>query len=420
MIPGRHRRLLLTLLNGCLVLFLFIRGILPAWTVISTDFPNYYTAGRIVLSGGQVDRLYDDAWFQQQIVDQGIHEQGKFSPFPPITALFCAPLGLLSPLTALRILTVGNLVALVFCVSSLSRLAHLSIGTSVAVLLLTGIGLANDVRFGQPYILVSLCMILGLHWYRLHRSVLAGIAIGLWIPVKYFPAILLVYFLVKREWRVVFAAIATAGVLSLIAVAALGWEIHRQFFLSVLGEHLSGNLTLQSPFSPVFQSFSSLFHSLFLEDAVFHPHAPLLSRGGYLVCSWLTMIVIAAVTLWAVRRSRAEEPPAIALSVLCVGALLLAPATATYHMILLWPAAGLIWKDVREKGERWVGIVFAVLYAAIGFLPYSAFLRFYDDGLLTVLSYPRLVLLTSLFLLLFQRASTLRGVEALKPALPAR
>ncbi|MEK7672143.1 MAG: hypothetical protein AAB344_07990, partial [Bacteroidota bacterium] len=50
-----------------LALFAIIKGVIPAFTQIQTDFPNYYIAGAIARTGVGVERLYDDAWFQEQI-----------------------------------------------------------------------------------------------------------------------------------------------------------------------------------------------------------------------------------------------------------------------------------------------------------------------------------------------------------------
>ncbi len=389
-----------------------IRGVLPALTTIDTDFPNYYTAGRLVLTGGQVSRLYDDAWFQEQIYSEGIHQQGKFSPFPPVTALVSAPLGLFSPLTALRIATIVNLLALALSVMFLSRLAELSLNSSLILVLLSGIGLANCLRFGQAYILLSLSMILGLFFYKSHRPLLAGMLFGLWIPVKYFPAILLVYFVIKREWRVVFAAVVTAAAVTAGSIAVLGWELHKEYLYSVLGGHLAGELTLQSPFSPVFQSFSSLYHSLFLQDPALHPHALLPSSLAYWIFTWLTLWAIVAFMARAMIRVRRNLiGGGLAVSVLTVGALLAAPATATYHGVLLWAGAGLLWKELGEKEEQWPRVIFAALYATMGFLPYSIFLRFYDDGALIILAYPRLLILAAMFAILLTLSTRAGAAE---------
>ena len=279
-------------------------------------------------------------------------------------------------------------------------------------MLLSGIGLANCIRFGQMYILVSLSMIAALLLFKAQRPLLAGTLLGIWIPVKYIPAILLVYFVVKREWRVVVAAVVTACIVVAASIATLGWEIHREYLSSVLGGHLAGELTLQSPFSPVFQSFSSLYHSLFLEDAVLHPRALFPSRLAFWIFTWLTVwAIVAFLVRTMVQCYHKIIGAGIAISVLTLGALLAAPATATYHGVLLWAGAGLLWKELDHAGRIWPRAALAGLYAAMGFLPYSVFLRFYDEGIFTVLAYPRLIILCLMFALLLRRSTFAPATE---------
>jgi len=80
------RQLIAILLLAGLGMILAIRGIVPAISQVDTDFPNYFTAAKIVANGGDLDRLYDDRWFQEQMRHYQIGRQfeGKFSPFPRI------------------------------------------------------------------------------------------------------------------------------------------------------------------------------------------------------------------------------------------------------------------------------------------------------------------------------------------------
>ncbi len=396
-IPGRAT-IFPVALEILLITFLVIRGLIPAFSAIDTDFPNYYTAGKIVLGGEDVDKMYDDAWFQGRINDQGIHQQGKFSPFPPATALLCVPLALLPPLSAIRVLTMINLLALVISSLALSRVAQIPFNTSRIITLLSGVGLANCFRFGQLYVLLSCCMILGFYLRSIGRPIAAGVLWGIWIPVKYFPVVLLLYCIARKEWHVVIAAFAATAVVAGVSLLVLGWEIHRQFLTIVLGGHLHGELTLQSPFTPVFQSFSSLYHSLFLQDPVLHPHAVFPSTVAFQAASWLTLGLIVGLLAVALLRIRHGSPSEGAtLSLLTIGTLLAAPVTATYHMVLLWLGGGLFWRDLKEGQSDVARIAFAVLYAVLGFLPYSDFLNFYDKGALLFLAYPRLIVLTAIF-----------------------
>jgi hypothetical protein len=381
-------------------LFLIARGVLPAWQKIDTDFPNYYTAGRIALERTGVERLYDDTWFQAQIARYGMELQGKFSPFPPPTALVFVPLAVFDPMTALRIMTVFNLILLGIAIVVLSRIMGGRPREAALLILLSGLGLANCLRFGQLYIALSLCLLLG---YLLHRRgsvIAAGIAYGLMLPIKYVPVVFLVYYCWKREWRVVVSTLATAILVTLISIAVLGWDIHRQFLSSVLGGHLQGLLTLQDPFSSTFQSFDSLLRRLFVADPTWNAQ-PVLNLP--LLYPVLKSGIAAAVIVLVLRtvghlRQPGQQRDGVVLALAVIGGLLLAPATATYHMLILWLPVGLLLSGVAAQKETPSGFWWTLtLYSLIGFIPYSLFSPFDLRGALAFLAYPRLWLLGALF-----------------------
>lgn len=383
-----------------LALFLVARGILPAWQKVDTDFPNYYTSGKVVAEGTGIDRLYDDAWFQDQIARYGMELQGKFSPFPPPTALLFVPLAAFEPLAALRIMTVLNLLLLIAAMIVLARITRGALWESALLILLSGLGLANCFRFGQLYIALSFCLLLGYLLHRRGNPVLAGIAYGVMIPIKYVPLLLVVYYCWKREWGLVISALATAAFVTLISIGVLGWEIHRQFLFSVLGGHLQGALTLQDPFSSTFQSFDALLRRLFVAHPDGNPQ-PVFDMP-MLVPLIKSAIVVAVALLiarsaWLLRQTGANQA-ALIVPLLLIGALLVAPASATYHMLILWLPVGLLLAGQathRENPEGYWWIL--ILYTLIGFIPYSLLAPFEFRGVLAVLAYPRLWLLTALF-----------------------
>ncbi len=394
--------------------FLLVRGILPALTRLDTDFPNYYTAGRIVLERNGIERLYDDGWFQEQIDRNGIQQAGKFSPFPPVTALVCAPLALFSPLDALRMTTAANLGLLAVALVLLARLAGTGIWDSLIFVLLSGHGLANNFRFGQMYIAVSLSIISGYYLAARGRPVLAGVALGLMTPVKYFPLIVLIYFALRKDWKVVAAGAITSVAIVAVSIAVMGWDIHSQYLRTVLGSHLSGHLTLQDPYSSTFQSFDSFFRRLFVRDDALNP-SPLIDSNA--LYSGLKAGVIAGVLLllWgairAMKSASTQGSERNAFSLLCIGGLLLAPATASYHFLILWLACGFLLAETAARPElRGVYWVILVSYAAVGFSPYNLLSRFDGRGLLTLLAYPRLLMTVLLFLA--------AAFAALRPARP--
>ncbi len=376
-----------------------VRGLLPPMQRIQTDFPNYYTAGRLVAEGGDLSRLYDDAWFQEQIHKSGIPEQGKFSPFPPPTALLFAPLSLLPPLEALRVMTVLNLILLLASIVLLSKILALTPARAALLVLVSGAGLWNCFGFGQLYVAVSASVILGYYLFIKGRPLLAGIAFGILIPLKYYPVIFLPYFVIKKEWRVVLGAAGTAVAIGALSVAVMGWDVHRDFILHVLGSHLASDFSGQTPYATAFQSWDSLLHRMF----VYHPEenpSPLVNVPVLLpvlkVLIAGSILTATSIMVWKLRTAPDSIFREASFAMLGILPLVLAPGTATYHFVLLWLPGGLLLRYLQATGLRKLFYCAGALYSLLGFIPYRAFSRMSEALGFAPIAYPRLFVILAL------------------------
>jgi Glycosyltransferase family 87 len=395
------RRPAALLILVALMLVLAVRGILPALSKVDTDFPNYFTAAKIVADGGNTDRLYDNGWFQDQMrrYQIGKASEGEFKPFPPPTALLLLPLARLQPLDALRVLTCVSVVCLICAIVLLAKILSWRLVDSTIFVLLSGYAVVGALRLGQPYIVVSLSCILGYYARLKGRPILAGMCFGLFTPIKYFPVVILVYFAFRKEWKVVVGGAAAILMVTALSVGILGWQIHEEFLSSVLGNHLIAKLDLQNPFTASYQSFDSLFRRLFIYDARLNPQplSALPRLQGIAVLMTKASILLAAIgTLVKLARS-GDGATGPSIGILGVVTLLLAPATATYHFVLLWLPVGLLIDYFLRQGARGRAYFLLGAYALIGFFPYRYTIPFEGRGGLTMLAYPRLFLLLAMF-----------------------
>jgi hypothetical protein len=387
----------------CLASLLVARGIVPAMSKIDTDFPSYLTAAKIVADRGQVDRLYDIPWFQEQmrIYRIGKPSAGKFSPHPPPTALLLLPLARLEPLNALRVVTGVSVLSLVCSILLLSRILSWSFIDSTVFVLLSGYAVLNTLRLGQPYIVVSLSCILGYYAYLKGWPLLAGMCFGLFVPFKYFPVVVLIYFGCRKEWKIVLGGAVAILAVAFMSISVLGWKIHEIFLSSVLGNHLVANISMQDPFTASFQSFDTLFRRLFVFDATSNPH-PLFARAGLAIISVAitkaAILCAAVATLVRLGRNNSATSTAPSIGIIGIVTLLVAPATATYHFALLWlPVGLLIDYFFRERSPQSAYFIIGI-YALIGFFPYRFTQPFEGRGGLTVMAYPRLFLLLAMLI----------------------
>jgi hypothetical protein len=388
-----------------LVAYLFQKGVVPALSGIDADFLGYFTAARIVVEGQNTGKLYDDPWFREQVRRHGWESEknpAKFAPFPPPTALLLMPLARYEPLTALRIVTCASVLCLICSIFLLARIVAWDPVDSAVFILCSGTAIISGLRFGQPYILISTACILGYHLYLKGRPWLAGMCLGLFVPIKYFPVVILACFALRKQWRVVLGGAIAVAAVALVSVTVLGWQVHQIFLSSIFASHLLGHLSLRDvgpPFTAVYQSFDTMFNRLFVLDPL-NPRpfwaAPSLATLGTITVKSLILLVAAA-TLVKLARERSSKSVAASVGIAGILLLLIAPATATYMCALLWLPVGLLIDYFLAKQARKPAYLVLIAYTAIGFIPWQYIYPFEGRGVLTILAYPRLFLLLAMF-----------------------
>jgi hypothetical protein len=391
------------LLLAGLVAYLFLRGVIPAFTAITSDFPEYFTSAKTVRDGQDAAKLYDNAWFREQTRRYRVgppENPGDFTPYPPPTALLLVPLTGFEPLTALRIMTAVNLLCLICSMLLLSRILAWRLIDSALFILLSGWALHSGLRFGHPYILISTFCLLGYYFYSKRMLWLAGLCLGVFAPIKYYPAIILAGFALQRQWRVLLGGGTAIAAVALISIGVLGWKVHQIFLLEVFWNHLRGHINPAPSFTAVFQSFDTLFNRLFILDSVQNPHpwlaAPRAATMAIVSTKGLLVLAAAAalIHLARVRSVRAIEPT---IGILGVLVLLIAPGTGTYAIVLLWLPVALLIDYFLSERARVPAYLMICTYVLIGFIPYGHTQPLEGRGGLTVLAYPRLFLLLAMF-----------------------
>lgn len=395
-----HERKIQYLLLVLLSIFTIKMGVIPAWNSINSDFPNYYVSAKLLTESADFKRIYDDSWFNAKIRENGIVQQGKFSPFPPATAFVLLPLTPFSPLTAKRIWTICNIFLLGANIWLLKKIAGWQLISSAIFLLLSGIGLINNFRFGQLYLLLLFVILLSYVCVLQRRQTAAGMLLGLGAAVKYVPVVYLVGFAVNRKWLTFFAGVLALVGVTVIEIIVFGSDVYRYFFAEVLLPHLDGRISAQDPYAIAFQSWNTFFRHVFLADAASNP-VPLIGwPAGYRIAKMLVTFAITALSgysMWQLHRTNHPNRRALDFAIIGIAAMLLLPATATYHFLLLaFPVALLLSHLCNESAFSAKSLIFGS-YAAIGFVTLIPFTKWQYSGWEILLAFPRLWLMTFLF-----------------------
>ncbi len=186
---------------------------------IFTDFTaHYYPMGRAILSS----KLPVFGYF-----------------YPAIFALFLVPFGALPAGTAVICWGIFQ-VALIILLWYLSFLKLLKIVAHkmalYLLLFLTSIPLLDNFSWGQVSIFSTCLILLTFHLYREKRRVYAGFVLALATSINFYPALFLVYFLLKRDYRFLVAYAGTIlGLFCILPAVILGPEGWVRFHRASIG-----------------------------------------------------------------------------------------------------------------------------------------------------------------------------------------
>src|SRR5215831_17367194 len=247
--------------------------IIPAWKTIVTDFPNYYVSSWAVRHGDDLARLYDPVWFEHEKHRAGIERPAAlFNYFPPLNALIMWPLADLSPIRAKRAWTIINVIALAALVALTTKASGLGRLSSATVAFLGLDALGNNFTYGQFYIVLTLLMLAAILLADRLPSI-SGIACAMGTLTKIFPALLLVYFIIRRKYRALIYSVVAITVLLVVGMLLLGWAPHRVYLDEVLGRTLRGEI--QDPYNVRWNTLQALLRRALLREETLNP-APVL------------------------------------------------------------------------------------------------------------------------------------------------
>jgi hypothetical protein len=100
----------------------------------------------------------------------------------------------------------------------------------------------SNLMHGQVTGLIFFIFCLGYWLLRRQRPFAAGLAFGFITPFKFYPALFLVYFLFRRQWRVLAGAITAVAVLIIISLATVGLDANIAYIRLIINELGKGGM----------------------------------------------------------------------------------------------------------------------------------------------------------------------------------
>ena len=387
------------LLTALVVLFI-VRGFLPAWQSLNTDFRNYYVAARLYRDGSSLLRVYDFTWFQRQKDHAGMEMcQVGFVPDTLLSALPIVPLAGLPPLTAKRFWLVINGFLLALSTLLLKQITQLGWRRVLIIVFLAVEPLAKSFLYGQMHLCVFFLLALAVWLVRRQRPFGAGISVALAAGLKLYPAIFLAFFLRKKQWHAISGTTVAMVILGGLSIYLFGINVHHIYLGQILpaigrGENID-------PYAPGWNSLTALLHRAFIREPEMNPHPLLHLPELYALVQPLCQAVIflPAVGLLIPGVVRREHEQ---LEWAAFAAMLLALSTGptSYHLCVLILPAALALDSLLAEGRRPQAWILLGLYGTTC-LPLNRWASRDADGWRMFLASPRLYPLLGLLCFLY-------------------
>lgn len=372
-----------------LLALFFIRGFIPAWSHVDSDFANYYLAARLYREGYPVDRVYEWTWFQRQKDHFGIDRPlVGFIPSTLTSSLLVLPLSWMPALLANRCWLVLNLGLLPLIAALLRTITSFSWARIGVIVFLAVAPLHSNFLLGQVHLCMLLLLTLAAWFYLMDRDFFAGLLIAIAAALKIYPALFLLFFVLKRRWRAT-AGLACGLAASLVISASMfGVSACRRYFREVLPWGLRGEII--DPYSTGWDSLNALLRRLFIFEPELNPfpvaHLPHL----YALLHSLAHAVILVVFFWAiVLKGGSRSRRKLEWSVFCFLLLLLSSEPLPYHFVILVLTAALAVDYLLGRGRSGQATTIAVLYGLVC-IPYTRFYLRNPRGWASLFFFPRL------------------------------
>jgi Glycosyltransferase family 87/WD40-like Beta Propeller Repeat len=343
-----------------LVTFLFFMATAfrAGWQRPETDFPNYYTAARLVRTGEPLRNYYDWTWFERQMNYAGIERQlGAYTPQTPLTMLPIVGFARLPVQRAKQGWLICSLFFLIATVWMLSRVTRFRMEQIWLLMFCGYFSLHANFVLGQYYVFLLFLLTLIFHLMQRENFRGSGIIAGVAFALKLYGGPFLLYFAVKRKWKLVAGMIIGISCAVMLAVALFGWPDIRFYLTQMLPRSLEGGSV--DPFNPGDATFSTLLRRLLVREPALNPHP--IYEAPWLFF-WLRTFFSMAILVFAglgIAFRPATERRDFAWFIIAV--ILLSTSTASYTFILLLLPLALLLHD----SAFWSGLAFVICYVLL-------------------------------------------------------
>ena len=206
--------------------------------------------------------------------------------YPPAATLFFYPLSLLPIDTSEFIFTGLSILSLFLSVLLLFKLTHQKLHFymlfALSYLLLRFAPTRLTLTLGQINLIVLLLILLAFYFSK-KRQFISGIVLALAFIFKFTPIFLLLFFILKKQGKVILGFIDTVILLHFLAILAFGWDLTGYYYFEVLPKLLIQTGLYTAQLTYMNQSLTALLGRL----GIFDLYHTLIKLAAILPLLWL-------------------------------------------------------------------------------------------------------------------------------------
>ncbi|MCE3229371.1 MAG: hypothetical protein K0S32_3922 [Bacteroidetes bacterium] len=295
------------------------------------DFGNYYYGSTLWKEGKNPMQLYGDIhWFNEEILKHGENNFFEnYSPVPPFSLIFYYPFSFLESASAKLLFNI--LSCLVFCFSFFRFAKKQNLEPKYLFLLpVLFLPMYNNFMQGQSYLLIVAALLEIWLAYNSGRQWLVAIIIAFVFQLKLFPAFVLIYFLFRKEYKIILFSVLGILVLTGLTAIVLGENVVLHYFTDIVPRLMKNEVI--DPFYYGHQSLNIFLNDLFRYDELSNRNV--LINAPYLI--GITEGIIGAYVLYnlfALRKNNGFK--IFAFFIFC--SVFLSRYVTSYSLILLLP-----------------------------------------------------------------------------------
>ncbi|TND04849.1 MAG: hypothetical protein FD123_3786 [Bacteroidetes bacterium] len=299
-----------------------------------SDFGNYFFSSREAFGDKVWSNVYDVFAFNVKYSGEGVFL--NHTPVPPQSMLFYLPFRFAEDVYLSRFLfNLFGVLLFVFALHRLLRSPLLKSKTGLYLLAIPAlIPFYYNIAFGQSYTYIAAALIGMLLLYEKGKWLPASLLLAVVISLKTTPLVLLLYFILKKDWRFVIGTVFICLLFLALTIPATGFETVYNYYAHIFPRISDGYVS--DPYSTSFHGFIVILRKLFSPDALLNPQA--LSDAG---SAWISIVsgLISLLTLWIAFSLvwKKWNEPAAGIFVLLLFLNLSSGYMSTYSLLLLFP-----------------------------------------------------------------------------------